>query len=290
MKILCTHPGRYGDCLWALATVRALSQALDTPIDLLLSAPYGTPDFRRLLARQAYLGEVSVAADWSIAAPAPMPARVPPTLPGGYDAVVHLGYPVGPQEDLARAAYRLAREQLGAGEPGLPPLDLDTPWIAAGHSYTAEMRRLVVGFSDEHFELKVGHVTLLKQAFGPTYVRNVSDGPRWQRELETRTFSWIEQAGLIRQARVFVGCCSRLYVLACAVGTPVVLMEPSPARHHDVFYPLGKASQRVRLVLGSDLQPTVDSRHLCQAVRVAIGVAIEARDQARRAGRVEARP
>jgi hypothetical protein len=262
MKILCTHPGRYGDCLWALPTVRALSQSAHVPVDLLLSPTYASNGFQELLRQQDYIGTVTVAGDWEILETAPITPREPPSLPSGYDAVVHLAYEGWPSLSLPWEICGIAEKQI----PLLRPIDLDTPWITA--ELPPQRMRVnlpIVGFTDEHFELKVGLVTLLRRA--RLAFDNISSGPRWQQEAHVRPTPWPRAAAVLAHASLFAGCCSALHVLACAVGTPVVVAEPAPARHHDVFYPYGKISDdRVRLLLGNDGHPTIDSRHLLDAI------------------------
>lgn len=257
-RILCTHPGRYGDCLWALPTVRAISYTHSCPVDLCLSQKYGTPDFAKLLQDQLYIGTVYADQDWLIEETAPITPSEPPHRIQGYDQIVHLGYTGWPQRPLAQEVYRLAAAQITLDHP----LDLETPWLAPPLAVTPT--RIVVGFSEEHFELKTGLYWLLRQRFGdraPQYLINLSNGPRWG-----QLFNWGAAASWIHKAEVFVGCCSGLHVAAAALGTPVVVVEPNPARHHEIFYPLGKANERVTLVLGLDGQPTVDSRHLIDAI------------------------
>jgi len=269
MKILCTHPGRYGDLLWALPTVRALSHNANVPVDLLLGPTYADPSFCSLLSRQIYIGQVLVAHDWEIHETAPITPREPPTLPSGYDIVLHLAYDGWPKLSLPYETYRIAEDQL----PLTMPLALD-PWLAP--PFQMPTSRIVVGFSDEHFELKYGLYWLLRQHFvqedspPASDVLNVSGGPRWKPY--GYTCDWESAAGWIATASVFVGCCSALHVLACALGTPVVMIEPNTMRHHDVFYPYGKASDQVWLVLGLDGQPTFDSRHLVDVVRERLAV------------------
>jgi hypothetical protein len=267
MKILATHPGRYGDCLWALPTVRALSATFHTRVDLLVSPRVGTPGFLQLLRKQhAYLGTVIVAHDWEILETAPITPRVPPSLPSDYDLTVHLGYESWPQKALPYDIHRLAAPQV----PDLAPINLATPWITTGLGLTCDV---AVGFSDEYFEMKFGLERLLWEHLvltdpeHPSRVVNVSGGPRWHQDL-----AWSTAAEWIAGAKLFVGCCSALHVLACAVGTPVVVVEPAPARHHDCFYPYGKQGPQVQLLLGADGLPTFDSRHLINAVDERLGL------------------
>jgi hypothetical protein len=264
-RILCTHPGRHGDILWALPTVRALARSYDTEIDLLLSPDYSCESFRNLLAHQPYVGDVLTAADWQIQQTAPITPRQPPSVPEDYDLTFHLAYEGWPSLPLPLEIYGLVEKHT----PLRWPLDLDSPWIAA--SYRLPPPRLAVGFSDEHFELKYGLYWLLRNHFtslGEEAWRgivNCSGGPRW-RETLSGLVSWETAAAWIEQAQLFVGCCSALHVLACGCGRPVVVVEPNPARHHPVFYPYDKAGGRVTVVLGLDGRPTVDSRHLIDAI------------------------
>jgi hypothetical protein len=261
MRILCTHPGRFGDLLWALPTVRALSESFKTTVDLLLSPSYSPEPLLRLIASQPYIGSVWVANDWLILETAPITPRQPPSVPSGYDRIIHLGYESWP-------SLSLPWEMCGLAEKQVPLLagtfDLDRPWITSSFTLSCDV---AVGFSDEYFEMKYGlerllweHLTLNgKEA--TRRVVNVSGGPRWHTQNP-----WGMAAAWIGGATLFVGCCSALHVLACAMGVPVILVEPQPARHHDVFYPYGKLGPQVLLLTGNDGLPTFDARHLCDAV------------------------
>jgi hypothetical protein len=257
MKVLATHPGRYGDLLWALPTVRALATTYGCQVDLLLSPNYSDPHLCTLLEQQIYIGTVTSTRDWEIVETAPITPRIPPNLPAGYDRIVHLGYDGWPALTLPREVYRIAQQSV----PTIVPLNLAQPWLVTS---ALLHRGVAVGFSDEYFELKYGLVQLLREHLGPRRVANVSGGPRWTADQTTRT--WQMAATLIVGAPLFVGCCSALHVLACALGVPVLLVEPASARHHDVFYPYGKFGPQVTLLTGGDGLPTFDSRHLVDAV------------------------
>jgi len=265
-KLLVTHPGRYGDCLWALPTVRALSETFRTKIDLLLSPNYSSDAFRELLHAQPYVGHVFVNQEWEIVETAPMTPRIPPNLPPGYDRIIHLGYDGWPSLTLPYEMCGLAEKQvpLTVGSFNLAPW-IGTPWKLPCD--------IAVGFSEEYYELKYGLDRLLWEhcalpmARQPLRVVNVSGGHRW--DLDN---PWTAAASWIAGAKLFVGCCSALHVLACAVGTPVLLVEPAPARHHDIFYPFGKLGPQVQLLTGGDGLPTFDSRHLTDAVDARLGL------------------
>jgi hypothetical protein len=269
VKILCTHPGKYGDSLWALPTVRAIAEAHETPIDLLLSPGYSS--HAGLLRAQDYIGDVRVWERWQVQNTAPMTPWSPfeDTLhhealdvPEGYDVIVHLGYRAWPRQVLPVEVYQtVQREYLGLA---LAPLDLKTPWIRAFYDPHALARLVVVAFSEQHFELKYGLAMLLQQRFGR--MLNISTGPRHSAEADMPAHNWVVSAGFLRCAEVALCCCSASHVLACAVGTPVVMMEPDPDRHNDIFYPYGKVGPEVTLVLGGDGKPTFDARHVGDAI------------------------
>ncbi len=269
MSILCTCPGRHGDVIWSLATVRAISETYGEPVDLLLSEKYGS--LVGLIQRQAYIRDCSVDAAWAIEESAPITPRVPDlaAVRGWYERQFDLGYESWPTPDLARDIYHRAnRDSLGR-DRHLAPLDLSRPWITAPYAMPAT--DLSVGFTDEHFELKYGLYWLLLTAFNfsPTRSRSdvvfVGNSPRWTLEAERGATDWETAASWIRSSQVFVGCCSALHVLTVALGVPVICVEPNKDRHQDIFYPVGK-SGAVQLLLGNDGQPTVDSRHLIDAI------------------------
>lgn len=281
MSILVTFPGKHGDCLWALPTVRAISETYGEPVTLQISQTIGS--LAPLLKRQSYLAEVIVDADWCLQDTAPVSPRRPPwilwtgdghaarytdTEPGPYDRIVHLGYEGWPTPNLPLDVYNRANRF-----NTLTDLDLTRPWITP--TYALHPTDLCVGFTDEHFELKYGLYFLLHDRFCMRSVHktvSLSTSPRWQREANYLGFDWCSAAAWLASTKVFLGCCSALHVLACAVGTPVIMMEPNPQRHNDVFYPYGKRGPQVQLVLGGDGQPTWDSRHVGDAVEEALAL------------------
>lgn len=274
MSVLCTHPGRYGDLLWALPTMRALADHTGTRVDLLLPRRYASESLIQLLQRQPYLGGVFTTADWEVLETAPISPRIPPNVTPGYDQVVHLGLDGWPQRSLPFETYRLAALQV----PDLLPPDLTTPWITAPYHLPAP--RIALGFTDEYFELKYGLYWLLRAAFADTdnpdrtghELINVSNSPRWN-DVLVKPDDWQSAAAWIGSAKLFIGCCSALHVLACALGTPVLVLEPQKARHHDCFYPYGKLGPQVTLVTGNDGLPTFDARHLIDLARMRLEVA-----------------
>jgi hypothetical protein len=258
MSSLVTFPGRFGDLIWALPTVRAISETFEEPVALQLSV--GLDSITPLLQRQPYIDSILVDTGWLTQDTAPITPRTPPVTAEGYDRVFHLGYDGWPGAPLPIDIYRRA-----AAQEALQAIDLDRPWIGA--PYHLPPMDVAVGFTDEHFELKYGLCWLLQNRFGRSHkIANLSTSPRWLQEGKQLGMDWLSAAAWLSTTQVFLGCCSALHVLACAVGCPVILMEPAEARWADVFYPYGKAGPQVTLVLGNDGRPTWDARHLAEAI------------------------
>lgn len=268
MTVLCTFPGKHGDLLWALPTVRAISELYAVPIDLQIGWRVGS--LAELIQRQPYIGHVDVDAQWVTQDTAPPSPYRPPMTPPGYDRVFHLGYDAWPSPDLPHDIYRRFLEQLGDSysidvlDP--PILDLITPWIKS--PYALPQTDVCLGFTDEYFELKYGLYMLLHQQL-KHYV-NLSTSPRWKDEGGQSGYTWLSAAAWLGTTKVFLGCCSALHVLACAMGVPVVIMEPSEPRWNEIFYPYGKVGPQVWLVNGGDGRPTWDARHVLGSIEATL--------------------
>lgn len=269
MRILCTFPGRHGDILWALLTVRAIAESTGDPVDLLIGKEYA--QLVPLLSAQPYLARVVADPDW-IGDRADLregwqpPNRTDVISP--YAVTYHLGYRRWPELPLP-----IEIDQTVWVDIELPPLDLTRPWITAPATDTRwfdagyrKPRRIAVGFTDEHFELKYGLTRLVDQHGLDWLLQFCTGDGRWLNEAGEGGHGWIEAAQLMAQAEIFLGCCSALHVLAVALGTPVVAMEPNKDRWNDIFWPCGKVGPQVTLVTGTDGLPTFDARHVCQAI------------------------
>ncbi len=284
MRVLATMPGRFGDILWALPTVRALREAYGGPIDFLTSIKYG--NLLPLLQRQPYIGQARALCEWAVQETAPMTPREPPMeiLQGEYDAVYHLGYEGWPQPTLAEDIWRRATQQYERVQEAHPlRLDLTRPWITPPAITTVEPRRVWVAWSEEWFELKVGILACLSQRFpalefwwlrpeGGRYgeVDRLVEGIWTEPYHNLRPHAlggnvammrcgWAEAASLGASCQVYLGCLSSQWVLANGLGIRCVVVEPNSQRHHPVFWSDGGG--RNRLVRGNDGLPTHDARH-----------------------------
>jgi hypothetical protein len=284
MRVLCTFPGKHGDILWALPAMRALSRRLGQPVDLTIAPAYAS--LIPLLKQQPYLGDVFASEDWNVENTAPMTPRMPPWVPMDYNSDFHLGYRGWPQRPLPFETLDCLNEQspfAGSkwtrfGTISDAELALDEPWITAPNPWYEpdEEPDVIVGFTDEYFELKYGEALLCAPHWA--YVLYAA-GSRWDQEakfgeyLHHADVQWIDAANLMANAKVFFGCCSALHVLAVAMGKPCILMEPNPDRWNDIFYPLGKTG-RVTLVMGNDWKPTFDARACKAAIEAALKVSV----------------
>src|SRR5262249_43672403 len=209
--------------------------------------------------------------DWAIQETAPITPREPLSWATRYDTAIHLAYEGWPSLPLPYEICGLAEKQT----PLKCPFNLDVPWIEPPYPLPAS--RMTVGFSDEHSEVKYGLYWLLRERFiNPRaeedtshIIVNISGGPRWK--AHAIDADWETAARWIATSELFIGCCSGLHVLACALGKPVILVEPATARHNGIFYPFGKTG-RVQVVTGNDGQPTFDSRHLIDAIEARLKV------------------
>lgn len=296
-SVICTFPGKFGDLLWALPTVRAIAETIGGPVSLQI--PAGLRSIVSFLSRQPYLDRIYVDTAWQTIDTAPRQPIQPPWVlhcsdsepiesariytetEAPYALVCHLGYREWPhlplpfeveriaQEEYADAIHRLTGKMLRATR-------LD-PWLRPAWDLRPYARPLAIGFTDEYFELKFGITQLVSHQasarFGHPGVF-VGNSPRWGTEAGPGRYAWEDAASWIAVADVFLGCCSALHVLAVGLGTPVVVMEPNPHRFHPIFWPLNGCGPRVTQVRGGDGQWTFDARHVWEtilAVREAAG-------------------
>lgn len=272
MTILATMPGKFGDILWSLPTVRLLAARHDTKVDFMTSPAHAS--ILRLIQRQPYIRETWTGKDWDVTSEDTAQNRVPPVCDcdcHGYEEIYHLGYREWPSQRLAEEI----RESVGlARNPSDSALALHEPWITVPDAAReTEGTVIAVGFSEEHIELKMGILLGLASKFSEV---------AWQLLLPPRmphrAWEWVEVAGYpveycetnweeaaaaIASADLFFGCLSSLWVLANAVGTPTVIMEPMVARHNPIFW---RESPKNHLVIGNDGKPTFDLRHTAEMI------------------------
>lgn len=275
-RILCTFPGKIGDILWALPTVRAVARTWNTPVDLAVAGEFHAALPLLQLGAPDYLSRVYALNTW---AHTPPNEWLPPTENAwdGYDRVYHLGYRGWPQHPLAQETYQTLTRTY-QHESTWAPLDLVHPWISWPIRSGPNSPALVVGFNDDWFELKVGLIELLgRQDIDGLPAGHVLTpaGSRWDVEAGFTPTTLSEAATFIQDAQVVLADCSALHVLAVAMGKRVLVFEPMEARWNPIFYPYGMGgspdpAERVTVIKGNDGRPTFDARHTADYLRKAI--------------------
>lgn len=283
--ICCTMPGRYGDILWTLPTIRAISEAANEPVDLAVSAEYGREDFLVMLRGHSYVHDVYAVPNWHVVESAPMSPRTPPgprdlagltdTWPmDNYDRIVHLGYQEWPDRSLPEYLYYQVQKEY----PDLPlaPLDLDRPWLTprVGPG-TSRGPFLGVCWTDEWAELKMGLTFSLSELLKTRALRAMlirPDGCRlaewgWALAEVPRLIDapsdWSEAVSILANCCCYLGCLGGLWVVANGLGLPTVVVEPHEHRHHPIFW---LDRPRNHMVIGNDGRPTFDGRHMRQVL------------------------
>jgi hypothetical protein len=277
MKVLCTMPGKYGDIMWALPTVKAIAQHVEEKVDFVTSEPYHS--LLPLIQEQFYIGSVAAFSDWQVQDTAPMtPAEAPPPPPDVYDHVFHLGHTEWPQLPLVRQHHaNLVRQWPDALGP-TPPLALEEPWIEApkpDEGWEVVKPDVLICWSEEWCELKMGVTQAvdygLYQEQHRTRVSLVRPkGSRyfeWPAGASIDHPDWVLTAQVMSHAQAVLCCLSSQWVLANALGKRCVVMEPAEARHNPIFW---REHARNTLVTGIDGQPTFDARHVLDAVKEAL--------------------
>lgn len=300
MQVLCTMPGKYGDILWSLPTVRAIAQHIGRPVDLMVSSAYS--NICPLIERQSYINRCVANLEW-IERPDGGPAPFTPYRPdrpaavdaadtkiffpadnagniiGDYDRIIHLGYQRWPQNQLAYEIYLSAVGQWGFALT--ESLELDVPWIAVSPAKNipdtfagdtdppVPPLDVLVCWSEEWAELKAGVTGAVSYALHPAYSTTVvrprhSRYYEWPMGLSLDDATWEQTATWMAKAPVVLTCLSSQWVLANALGRQVVVMEPSEARHNPIFF---YDAPRNHLVLGNDDKPTFDARAVVTAVK-----------------------
>lgn len=277
MAFLVTHAGRHGDCLWALPTVRAISETVGEPVDFCISHKY--QGLVPLIQLQPYIRTAFADLTWQVVETAPIGPPEPPLEHRDqqgreYEKIIHLSFRGWPEAPTLAEGYWLngaeavPLEDLESGDL-LDRKHLFRPWIEAPRGVPP--LDMAIGFTDEYFEVKCGIAQLVFWEFsrmGHDIAGQVltAPGSRWEREAEVLSCSFVSAAAAIQAARVFLGCLSSLAVLAAAIGTPRVLVEPNEQRHHAVFQHWDQP-----LVLGGDAKPTFDARHVADALKRRLG-------------------
>jgi hypothetical protein len=231
-KFLATFSGRFGDILWSLPTVRALSQMNGAKFDFACMPQYRS--LLPLLSCQSYIDKAFVLEDW-ICTGSPhgdQPWHPPKHVEATYERCWHLTYKGHPginAEPLPLPEF-IAHQQ-GLSFHGMQPrIWLNEP-LSIGIQ-TEEFTRTVELYGKGHYLVAVGFnasypdekCEFLRQVVAATY-------PHME-FVNIAMMPWCQAVvALLNYADVFMGCRSANYVLAHGTEKQVLTYEPDSSRN-----------------------------------------------------------
>jgi len=213
-RIACTHPGKLGDALYAIPSIRELSRIHECKIDFYTSS-YCEP-LRRLFEAQDciehfVISDQYVLQDFDCGG---QPWSVP--VSGEYDVVFQMGFQGFPHQALPD--HIAVSAGLPTGLPlwydfDLPPPDIDEPYIVSAPRPSMPLFREIADTSAVR-AVEIGGVG---EASGST------------RALDKTGLDMLDTLPWIAHARGFVGYHSSMLVLANGFPIPKITWTPSGA-------------------------------------------------------------
>ena len=243
-KIAASHPGRLGDALYALHTIRKLSKLHGTPIDFYTSE-YCNP-LRRLFEYQSCIDQFIVPEDYVIERHdcGIQPWRMP--IPNVYDRIYHLGFRQVPNQSLD---FFIARS-----------IGLDKP---APNQYEHPNTEPTYG---THIVLAARGETTFKRLFKEIIklcpIEVIEIGGKGEaigngKTIDKTGLDFLETLDVIAHARGYVGLMSSQ--LALANGFPIPKVAPHDGKSWDMrhvvnskynYYPINPSAETVIDILG----------------------------------------
>jgi len=216
-SLACTHPGKMGDALYALPSIRELCRRYEIQADFYTSS-YCEP-LRRLFEAQSCIRNFIIPADYVLYdfACGGRPWQMP--VPDRYDAVYQMGFPYAP--DRALPDFIAALAQLPAGLPiqyehNLPRPDLKEPYIVTAPRGLLEYRPLFTELA-ERCPLQVVEIGSHGEGTGSPKVIDKTD------------LGMLEVLPWLEASKGFVGFHSSMLVLAN--GFPIPKVVPGDTHH-----------------------------------------------------------
>lgn len=249
-RTLVTFPGKIGDCLWAMASMKEIAKRQGKGIAVALS-PYLKP-LQRLLMLQDWVQECMILPDWQVEFNAPVTPRIPPSIPDGYD-VIHLGLEHWPDPTLPQAFARIVDVYPDG-----------TPWISAPWtSCLSGTGTPCIVWTDEWVELKVGLIAALVRAIPSQFTLLTHPRARLGTEftfppaIKVCCVDIYNMACYLGQTPLLITDKSMARVLAYGMGTGTLVVEPSEPRHNPVFDPPTQWRQDLAVLNGFDAREVV---------------------------------
>jgi hypothetical protein len=222
-KIACTHPGKHGDCLYALPAVKALAELHNCQVDFYTSS-YCAP-LKRLFEYQPYIDGFYVAPNYVIERMdmGVQPAYVP--VDGSlYAKVYQLGFRRVPDTAIHEFIGQEAGVAVGDITYETPEItDLGEPYIVLAPRGETSYRPL---FQE-----------LVNQSAIPVCcVGGQGDAAPFYGVHDLTGWDYLETASAISHASAFVGIMSSQLVLAN--GFPIPKIVPHDGRSWDMRHPV----------------------------------------------------
>lgn len=235
MRILCTFPGKFGDILWALATVKQIAMENNTKIDFMCMPQYYS--LLPLIQQQSYIEKAFVDEAWlctgSPHGDQPFEPQNSKQYEVEYDVVVNLGYRSHP------GIHGTGKSLIDfiAAQQGLTLTEPVCPWIEAGNKHIGYMEItkypwIAYSFNSDYKEVK--------DSFWKRFMECITDSVGVHNLINAGELPWDLAAKAISNSDCFIGCRSSNYVLAHAVAQKhMFIYEPHPHRNkiawNDVF-------------------------------------------------------
>lgn len=232
-RIAVTHPGKMGDALYTLPTIRYL-WSLGNTIDFFTSE-YCRP-IKDFMEFQQPVDRAFVVENYQIQHTrlGVQPWRMPVST-NGYDLVMHLGFR---KEPTTRLDWFIA-EQAGIDKEKLPPIQYDYPWDT--DSYIMPDQPYIIVAPDGRGSGR--YRELLEEINEICPVLTVAVGAAWGPEqvammvdVDMMGRSFLDTAAWMANSIGFVGMLSSMLVLANGFDIPKVCLLPrkNPKLHHCV--------------------------------------------------------
>lgn len=240
MSVACTFPGKYGDLLWSLPTVRAIAALYAQPVDLWVMPAFAS--ICPLLELQPYIRNAYGLPGWNYIDDAcgARPLEHPP-IPG-YSHVFDLGYKSWPDRPLVE----FIAWQAGIDPSGNPLPFIDPPFVTANDDDPCGADPFVtLSFI---FPQKVD---IFWKPLAAEIERRTGKAPR---AVYVPDLPWAPAAQAIKASNLFIGDRSANYVLAHGLGKPILTYETDSGRHNPIFScPAGR--EKLIVPQGSHLEP-----------------------------------
>jgi len=213
-RIACTHPGKLGDALYSLPSIREISRRHERKVDFYTSS-YCAP-LRRLFEAQNCIDRFIVAPgyvlqDFSCGG---QPWFVP--VPDEYDVVYQMGFQAIPDRSLPDHISSSMGLPIGLPiiyDHDLPQLDIDEPYIISAPRPGLPFREIA-----DRSPIRV------------VEIGGTGEGTGSPRALDKTGLDMLEVLPWLAHARGFVGYHSAMLVLANGFPIPKVVWTPSNAQ------------------------------------------------------------